>query len=326
MKRFIRIMLRSSFIRKYATLLLMTVIVIIGIKTTLSRGQLHTEVANNETGEVDRDISSDSELIYQYPIEIGYSVDSNYNGKGAPIDYFKRTCETTVGDVTAEGSVGENDSEAASKPSMLIDDEDYRKLHTSFGDICCTNVSELNFKFVNDSVSGNSTIKKAAIMYGNHIGYIVDDFDNAKYVISDNFYGKLTYSCVDEEGNASDLNSEYFLVENSVPGITITEGDEYESPNSINVEITDKGKIVSGIFEESIECYVNDKKYDPKNIKSIKSCRLADNLEVSTDSTFTITFSKDGTYYIDIVASDNCGNTARFKYNVSVIDNKAIIS
>ena len=169
-------------------------------------------------------------------------------------------------------------------------------------------------------------VDKVTILHADKIGYIIDDFAEAKYNLENNFYGKVAFNCTDKNGKASRLESQYVLVENSIPNIQISEGDEYDSPGTVAVEITDSGKIISGIFEGSIECYINDNQYVPKDMKSVKSCKLADNLEVATDTIFTMEFPRDGNYDIQISVSDNCGNKAKFKYYISIVNNKVIIS
>lgn len=325
MKHILRRLIRSWKTRKYMALILVLIIALIGIKLSPDSKEKHEiNVQVEDTGEDRNDKILSSERIYQYPVELGFPVEYNYGGNNE-VDYLKKTYETVNEDNNApepseDVMMDENNISAA---ELKISDEGYRKLHASFGDICCTNSGEVSFK-INDK--NNVGINKAAIMYADKLGYIIDGFNDAKYKFDNNFYGKITYNSTDKEGGVSQLESQYLLIENAVPHIQLSEGDIYETPGSINVEVTDVGKIVSGIYTESIECYINDNKYTPKDIKSIKECRLADNLEVSADTTFTIDFPKDGNYDIQISVSDNCGNTAKLKYYISVVDNKVIIS
>ena len=321
MKHVIRKLTTNWKVRKFFTLLLVFIIVIIGSRLSKNEADKDEEAiearAYDASSELE-DMYADRQLIYQYPVELGYPVAYNHNGSDS-IDYLKKTYKTVEGNARTE----EQEDVRAGSTMKLVDDN-CRKLHTSFGDILCINSGELDFSFNN--VDSGSGYDKATIMYADKTGYIIDDFGAARYNIDNNFYGKLTYNCVDGSGNTSSLVSQYLLIENSVPGIQISEGDIYDSPNSVNVEVTDGGKIISGIYAESIQCLINGNEYTPDDVKSVKSCRLADNLEVSTDTLFSIQFPKDGSYDVEISVSDNCGNTASFKYFISIVNNKVVIS
>lgn len=324
MKRLLRGLLFDWRTKKYLALILAVIIALVGIRISpdSSKKQLAAQAEATSEGEEEASLAN-GESLYQFPVELGYPADSNYNGTSST-QYLKKTYDT-VNEGRGRTDNEESDSEDnnASLPSIKMLDDNYRKLHASFGDISCTNSGDLVFQIVD---TGNVGISKATVMHADRIGYIIDGFADAKYSVENNYYGKLTYNCIDNGGNVSNLVSQYIIVENTIPNIQIAEGDVYEAPGTVRVEITDGGRIVSGIHEDSIECYINDNKYTPKDMKSVKSCSLADNLEVSTDTTFTMEFPRDGNYDIQITVSDNCGNTARLKYYINVVNNKVIIS
>ena len=324
MKRKIKKFFSNWKTRKYLALLIVLILALIGVKITPDGNGRQLAFGEERSSDEDKkEISENEDQLFQYPVELGYPVDYNYNG-GPSVDFMKKTFVTENAkkdNIETEESEAEDDNE--SQVGINIADDNYKKLHSSFGDIYCSNSGDIAFKINN---SGNAGISKATVMHADKIGYIIDGFSDAKYSVENNFYGKITFNCIDNNGKASKLVSQYILVENGVPSIQISEGDVYDAPGTVDVEVTDAGKIVSGIYEDSIECYINDNKFVPKNVESIKKCRLADNLDVSTDTTFTMEFPKDGNYDIQISVSDNCGNTAKFKYFISVVNNMVIIS
>lgn len=322
MKRKVRSFVNNWKTRKYMTLVLVFIIAVIAVhKAPNVDGKKSEEKPQEVEEENSEDKVIDKACIYQYPVEFGYPMDSNYNGQDMDVDYYKKTLETTAASETSDAS----EISGASKANMRFIEDGYKKLHTSFGDIYCSNSNQVSFIIGNGAGNETSDISKAVVMYGDKVGYIIDHFDSAKYVVPDNFYGKLLYNYTDKNGKSSQLDSRYIMIENNIPSIQITEGDEYEAADSVNIEVVDAGKIISGIHEESIECFINGNKYTPKEMNSVKSCKLADNLEVSADTTFTVTFPKDGTYELELSVSDNCGNTTKFKCSINVVNRKAVI-
>lgn len=172
--------------------------------------------------------------------------------------------------------------------------------------IYCTNDNNIYLDIRDGSESAGNTIEQIRFLYSDKLKYVVDYFEEPKITLEEDFYGRIVMNCKDKAGNVSDIQSQYILVEQNAPEITMTVDERCTAPYTLWVTVTEVGDIVSGI--QSIQCVVNGENYEVKEATVSETVKLDNELDVSSKIVFPIEIQEVGSYTVDIQVVDYAGN------------------
>lgn len=202
-------------------------------------------------------------------------------------------------------------------PVLTFDEEGLNKLQGDNKTIYCTNDSKLNIASDDDLDGTPGTgIDKLCYVYGDKLLYVVDHFNEAGIQIADDFYGRILMNCTDKAGNASDVISKYYLVEQSAPEISMAQDAICTTPYTLWVDVADKGHIISGI--EKVECSVNGESYDISDLTLLEEAVIDKGIEVPSKYEFSLPFTEEGEYDVVVTVTDHAGNVSVKEQTITV--------
>lgn len=202
-------------------------------------------------------------------------------------------------------------------PVLVFDEEGLHKLQGDNKTIYCTNEPKLNIAFRDDMAGTPGTgIDKICYVYGDKLLYGIDHFDEAGIKIADDFYGRILMNCTDKAGNASDVLSKYYLVEQSAPEISIAQDDFCTTPYTLWVDVADKGHIISGI--QKVECSINGESYDISDLTLLEEVTIDKGIKVPSRYEFSVPFTEEGKYDVIVTVTDNAGNVSVKEQTITV--------
>lgn len=207
-------------------------------------------------------------------------------------------------------------SKDAAAPVLGLDKDLFHVLQGEGKDIYCSNQFQLSVS-CNDLEEG-SGVDRLSYVYGDKTKYLLENFEEPKLSLTEDFYGKLMLGCTDRAGNVSDTSEEYILVEDDAPIVSTSEGSLCTVPYTLWVDVSDGGNIASGIA--LVECTVNGRKFEIENPVEYETTELYQNLEVVTGSRFPIVFEETGVYDICVKAEDNAGNVTNYETQIEVFE------
>ncbi|MDE6433405.1 MAG: hypothetical protein K2L07_04175 [Lachnospiraceae bacterium] len=202
-------------------------------------------------------------------------------------------------------------------PVLTFDEEGLNKLQGDNKTIYCTNDSKLNIA-CDDDLDGTpgTGIDKLCYVYGDKLLYVVDHFNEAGIQIADDFYGRILMNCTDKAGNASDVISKYYLMEQSAPEISMAQDAICTTPYTLWVDVADKGHIISGI--EKVECSVNGESYDISDLTLLEEVVIDKGIEVPSKYEFSLPFTEEGEYDVVVTVTDHAGNVSVKEQTITV--------
>lgn len=201
-------------------------------------------------------------------------------------------------------------------PEMKAEDEKVKILPSAQGAIYCTNVPQVDMKIDDGEKETCSGIEKISCVYGDKIACVVDSLEEPKVTLPQDFFGRVLLNCEDKAGNASDIISQYYLVEQNVPKITFSDSEICTVPYTLWVDVEDTGHIISGI--DNMECTINGEPYEIADLKAQENVQLTDDLEVPSKVGFSIPFEQEGSYQIELRVTDHAGNVVTVEKNIEV--------
>lgn len=283
---------------------------------------------------------------FQFPVELGYEDEQNYDGVQSEADYIKKEIYY-IGDeeieekpikeeegerietsqiesvssaaisqaqesgaavsAASQAEAGDNDIKDTVAPVLTFDEEQYFKIQGKDKTIFCSNDNNIKVN-ASDDADGTvgSGVEKICYVYGEELRYCIAPTWNTGIEISDNFYGKIAANCLDAAGNKSDILSKYVLIENQAPQIEFSQDTLCTAPYRFWVNIGETGHIVSGIRD--VTCQVNGKPYQITDLTTLESTSLDEGVEVPTQCEFSIPFTEEGNYSVVVTVTDNAGN------------------
>lgn len=200
------------------------------------------------------------------------------------------------------------------KPVMKVNEEDLKILESDIGKIYCTKEKEA--KVIIEDGENSSGIARIASVYGDQISYVLGEFEDPKITLPENFFGRVLFNCADNAGNVADFVSQYYLIENTAPSITLHDSEVCTAPYVLGVSVEDQGHIVSGI--DDIRCKVNGKPYDIEDLSGTEYLCLTEDIQIASKSDFALNFDEEGSYDIQITAIDNAGNETTISKTIEV--------
>lgn len=207
--------------------------------------------------------------------------------------------------IQAEGE-REKDTDQGHKtaPVFAFDDEKFGKLQSKDKTILCTKDHDIPIVML-DQAEGTGE-ERICYVYGDTLRYCMDVSQSRSFPVPENFYGQVTASSFDADGNRSEPLSGYFLVENQPPQILFSQDDFCTAPYTFWVNIAETGNIVSGIRD--VTCTVNGKPYNITNLAVTEKTSLDEGLEVPTRCEFSLPFTGEGEYSVVVTVTDYAGN------------------
>ena len=276
--------------------------------------------------------SETMERCYQYPVELGYDDEQNYDGVQSEADYIKREVYPIGGKEIKEASpaaisqavesgaavsaLSQEETKDTEVPVFVLDEEKYFKIQGKDKTIYCANDNKIPVDVAHSGETVRTGAEKIRYVYGEKLTYCIDLSANTGIEVPENFYGQIAANYMDAAGNVSDIWSNYFLIENQAPQIQLSQDTFCTAPYTFWVDIEESGHIVSGIRD--VKCEVNGQSYPITNLSTVESTSLDEGLEVPTKCEFSIPFKKEGDYSVVVTVTDNAGNTATEKRAVKV--------
>lgn len=202
-------------------------------------------------------------------------------------------------------------------PVLTFDEEELYKLQGDNKTIYCTNDSKLNIA-LDDNLDGTpgTGIDKLCYVYSDKLLYVVDHFDEAGIQVADDFYGRILMNCTDKAGNASDVISKYYLVEQNAPEISMAEDAICTTPYTLWVDVADTGHIISGIRE--VECSINGESYDISDLTLLEETVIDKGITVPSKYEFSLPFTEEGEYDVVVTVTDYAGNVSVKEQTITV--------
>ena len=189
-------------------------------------------------------------------------------------------------------------------PFCKLATEEYHLLTDGEQNIYCTNRTELEIT-AEDVVADGTGIDQICYVYGDRLKYIVDDFEQAKVVVPESFFGRIIANCIDKAGNTSPIDSQFFLVDTTKPEINMQTEEICTAPYTLWGELCDGGSITSGI--RSVECRVDGEIYEIADQYVEENVQLGEKLEVPVKEYFSVVL-EEGVHEVEIKVTDNAGN------------------
>ncbi len=189
-------------------------------------------------------------------------------------------------------------------PVVQVEDTDYKMLTDGSNSIFCSNQPEIQVA-INDGESSVG-MEQVLAVYGDRITYALEPLEEPKFKLPQDFFGRVLLSAKDKAGNASDIVSKYYLIDQTAPEIHFSDSEVYSAPYTLWVSLEECGHIVSGMDE--IECKVNGEVYEISDLTMQENVKLSDTLEVPSKAGFSISFEEEGEYGIEVQVTDHAGN------------------
>lgn len=207
--------------------------------------------------------------------------------------------------IQAEGEeVKAADREHKTAPAFAFDEEKFGKIQGKDKTILCT--KDHDIPIVMPDRAEGAGAERICYVYGDTLRYCMDVSQSGSFPVPENFYGQVTASSFDADGNRSEPLSGYFLVENQPPQIRFSQDNVCTAPYTFWVSIAENGNIVSGIRD--VTCTVNGKPYKITNLTVREKTSLDEGLEVPTQCEFSLPFAEEGEYSIVVTVTDHAGN------------------
>ncbi len=224
--------------------------------------------------------------------------------------YFSNGSEVTTG-------VDFTYSKDSVSPALTFNEEGLGRLQGNDKTIYCTNNPELNV-FSDDNIDGvqGTGIDKICYVYGDKLLYVMEQSDGTGIKVPEDYYGRILMNCSDKAGNVSEVVSKYYLVENSIPTISIPQDSFCTTPYTLWIDVADEGHIISGI--QKVECSINGETYDISDLTLLEKVIIDKGIEVPSKYEFSIPFAEEGEYNVVVTVTDNAGNVAVKEQTITV--------
>lgn len=201
-------------------------------------------------------------------------------------------------------------------PEIAAGEEDIVVLTSESDKIYCTNNPKVAVTVEDGDRDKSAGTERVSYVYGDKIACIVDSLEEPKVTLPQDFFGRVLLNCEDKAGNTSDIISQYYLVDQSVPEVAFSDSEICTAPYTLWIDVADAGHIVSGI--DKIECTVNGENYEITDLRLQENVQLTDTLEVPSKAGFSIPFDKEGSYEVKIQVTDHAGNITTAEKTIEV--------
>ena len=202
-------------------------------------------------------------------------------------------------------------------PIVSFNEEGLVRLQGTDKTVYCTNDPELNV-LCDDNINGvqGTGIDKICYVYGDKLLYVMEQSDDIGIEVTEDFYGRILMNCSDKAGNTSEVVSKYYLVENSIPVISMAQDAFCTTPYTLWIDVAEEGHIISGI--QKVECSINGEPYDISDLTLLEKVIIDKGIEVPSKYEFSVPFTEEGEYNVVVTVTDNAGNTAVKEQTITV--------